>query len=133
MINLGIILWFSSKFLPTKKSPHPVRVPRTDSEIRNHMSRQLMNVITTWFFVLLTLDCVYLAFAFFDFDAASGKDLSEHKINMCIFIGVLLHFFLICSFCLALSISFLQYYLYFKSFRMLKFIFLKAIVFSFGK
>jgi len=87
-----------------------------------------MSVITTWFFILLVLNCVYLAFNFFDFQ----ENMPEWKVNSCIAIGVLLHYFLICSFCLALSISFLQYYLYFKSFRMLKWIFVKAILFSFS-
>ncbi len=131
IIGLLVTLFYDLfiKFMPsTKGLIHAPRVPRTDSEIRNHMSRQLMNVITTWFFNLVVLNCVYLAFNFFEY----RDDMSQATKNSCIAIGVLLHYFLICSFCLALSISFLQYYLYFKSFRMLNFIFLKAILFSFS-
>lgn len=132
-ILITIIYDLGIKFWPKSKLEQPVRVPRTDSEIRNHMSRQLMNVITTWFFSLLLLDSVYLAFAFFDFGAASHDTLGPSQLDACIAIGALLHFSLLCSFCLSLSISFLQYYLYFKSFRMLKCIYTKAIVFSLGK
>ncbi len=132
-ILITIIYDLCIKFWPKSKLEQPVRVPRTDSEIRNHMSRQLMNVITTWFFSLLVLDCVYLAFNFFDFGKATADTLDGALLNSCITIGALLHFSLLCSFCLSLSISFLQYYLYFKSFRMLKFIYAKAICFSLGK
>lgn len=128
-LSVTIIYDLCIKFLPKTKEEQPVRVPRTDSEIRNHMSRELMNVITTWFFSLLILDCCYLAFSFYEFSVEPDK-LPITKQDMCITIGVLLHFFLLNSFCLALSISFLQYYLYFKSFRLLKCIYLKAIIFS---
>lgn len=132
-ILITIIYDLCIKFWPRSKLEQPVRVPRTDSEIRNHMSRQLMSVITTWFFSLLLLDSVYLAFTFFDFGQATHDSLAASMLDACISIGVLLHFFLLCSFFLSLSISFLQYYLYFKSFRMLKCIYTKAIVFSLGK
>ena len=92
------------------------------------MSNQFLKVITTWCFSLLAMNTVYLAFNFFDFkDNMSGGEKAS-----CIAISVVLHFFLICSFCFALTISIIQYFIFFKSFTVVKFIYIKAVAFSLG-
>ena len=86
------------------------------------MSNQFLRIITTWCISLLFMNAAYLAFTFFDFSVDSIEDLTAQQTNSCIAIGVLLHFFLIASFCFALTISFIQYFIFFKSFNFVRFI-----------
>jgi len=92
------------------------------------MSQQFLKVITTWCLTLLIMNCSYIAFNFFEITDIDEMTTSQQ--NSCIAIGVFLHFFLIASFCLAMSISIIQYFIFFKSFKIFKFIYLKAFLFS---
>lgn len=96
------------------------------------MSNQFLKVITTWCFSLLAMNGAYLAFAFFDFTETSASEMTTIKKNSCIAIAVILHYFLLSSFCFALSISVIQYFIFFKSFKIFKHIYIKAVTFSLG-
>lgn len=97
------------------------------------MSNQFLKVITTWCFSLLAMNAAYLAFAFFDFSETKASEMTTAKKNSCIAIAVILHYFLLSSFCFALSISIIQYFIFFKSFKIFKHIYVKAVAFSLGK
>ncbi len=92
------------------------------------MSQQFLKVVTTWCFTLLIMNSSYIAFTFYEIADVSLMTTSQQ--NSCIIIGVFLHFFLITSFCLAMSISIIQYFIFYKSFKIFKYIYLKAVLFS---
>ena len=92
------------------------------------MSNQFLKIITTWCFALLIMNSAYIAFTVYTIDDINK--LTDLQKNSCIVIGVFLHFFLIASFCLALSISIIQYFIFYKSFKIFKMIYLKAVLFS---
>lgn len=97
------------------------------------MSNQFLRIITTWCISLLIMNGAYIAFTFFDFNGAEIDEMKTSQRNSCIIIGVFLHFFLIASFCFALCISIVQYFIFYKSFKIFKFIYLKAVMFSLSK
>jgi hypothetical protein len=92
------------------------------------MSNQFLRLLTTWCFTILILDATYLAFTFFNYN-----NLSDSNRSSCIAIAVIMHFFLICSFCFSLSITIIQYFIFYKSFKIFKFIYWKAVSFSLCK
>ena len=129
---LLLIFFFFRTFIPKSKSQDIIDNSRSTFLMKQYtnMSNQFLKLITTWCFSLLSMDIVYLAFTFFKFDSANSLTASER--NGCIAIGVLLHFFLICSFCFSLSITSIQYFIFHKSFKIFKFIYVKAATFSLG-
>ena len=98
----------------------------------SQMSNQFLKIITTWCLSLLIMNGAYLAFTFFDFNVEIDQ-MTTYQKNSCIVIGVFLHFFLIASFCFALCISIIQYFIFYKSFKIFKFIYIKAVLFSLSK
>ncbi len=99
--------------------------------MKNHLktTNQFLKLLTTWCLILLILNVVYIVFA--TYDLASIKTNLTVK-NSCIAIGVLLHYFLICAFCFSLTITSIQYVMVNKTFKIIKFIYLKSTIFSFG-
>jgi len=122
------------------------------SDLMEHytsMSKSYLKIITLWCTCLLIMNCVYIAFAFFDFersstDANSSEDttntnnvnwldsVSNEKKSSCIAIGVLMHYFLLCSFCFSLCITLIQFFIVYRSFSIFNWLFLKSSLFSFG-
>lgn len=94
------------------------------------MSKQYLKIISCWCLTLLIMNCVYIAFSLFKFE---DVDINEQKKSSCIAIGVLLHYFLLCSFCFSLCITIIQFFIIYKSFKVFRFLFIKASLFSFGK
>ena len=128
----------TSRLSSNKKAPvSTIRSPPTGSNLMEHfssMSKQYLQIITAWCFCLLVMNCLYIAFSFFDFgDATSVSELSDQKKSSCISIGVLLHYFLLCSFCFSMCITLIQFFIVYRSFTIFRFLFLKSSLFSFGK
>ncbi len=96
-------------------------------------SRQYLKIITTWCFTIFALDSVYIGFSFYGFNGSAASSLTTSQRNSCITIGVLLHYFLLTTFFFSLSITIIQYLIFYHSFKIFKFIYLKAAGFSFGK
>ena len=114
---------------------HQVVAVRISSLMEQYakMSKQYLKIITVWCTSLLVMNCVYIAFALFKFDdVINVNDLSEYKKSSCIAIGVLLHYFLLASFCFTFTITLIQYFIVYKSFKIFNYIFLKSLLFSFG-
>ena len=97
------------------------------------MSNEFLKLITTWCLSLLIMDLVYVALASYSFNNAALSELLTVQNQSCIAIGVLLHYFLLASFCFSLSITIIQYFIFSKSFEIYKFIYLKAMAFSLSK
>ena len=95
------------------------------------MSKQLLNLITTWCVCLAGLDVFYIVMASISSNANSYDELMSSKKNACIFTGAMLHFFLLSSFFFSLSISIIQYLILFNI-HIYTYIYLKAVLFSFG-
>jgi hypothetical protein len=125
MVKFNFFL-FLSQILPEYKEKTPDNVTRNYFE----MSKQYLKCITTWCFSLAFMDIMYLVFQFHTINDLNS--LNSNEINSCITIGVLLHFSLLSSFFFSLSICAIQYFLFNKCFKVYKFIYLKAILFSFG-
>jgi hypothetical protein len=97
------------------------------------MSKQYLRIVIIWCFTILVMNSTYIAFSVFDFgDVVSIDDMSSSKKASCISIGVILHFFLLSSFCFSFSITILQFCIFYRSFKVIKFVLLKAAAFSFG-
>lgn len=94
------------------------------------MSNDYLKMITAWCFSLLVMNCVYIAFSFFKFE---DIDVKESRRASCIAIGVLMHYFLLSSFCFSVCITLVQFLIVYKSFKVFRFIFIKALAFSYGK
>jgi hypothetical protein len=122
--------------MPMSKE-NKLRISRKNSNLfmrqYQRMSQQYLKIITTWCLSLLIMNCVYIAFSFYKFDNDSIENISDSNRSSCIAIGVLLHYFLLVSFFFSLSITVLQYYIIYKCFKIIRFVYLKAFVFSFGK
>ena len=86
------------------------------------------------------MNCTYIAFATFNFSYEQKKtslnqtveELSQSKRASCISIGVILHYFLLSSFFFSFSITFLQFFIFYRSFKIIRFVLLKASLFSFS-
>ena len=92
------------------------------------MTNEYLKIITFWCVSLLLMDSLYLSFAFFNFDQPTTNSMR----GSCIAIGVLLHYFLLSTFCFSLCISTIQYLIFYKIPKIRKFLLLKSIIFSFG-
>ena len=134
IVGLAITMLYDLciSFLP--KSKIETYLQSSKSYLMNQyasMSRQYLKIITTWCFTIFALDTVYIGFTFFDFkNVTSIDDMTKGQQSSCIAIGVLLHFFLLCTFFFSLSITIIQYLLFYKSFTVFRFLYLKAISFS---
>ena len=135
-------------FTISKKSSSTYSNPNDIMEQFSSMSKQYLQIITAWCTCLLIMNCVYIAFAFFDFEknsspTYSNNDDSENHVNWldsvssqkkssCIAIGVLMHYFLLCSFCFSMCITLIQFFIVYRSFSIFNWLFLKSSIFSFG-
>lgn len=98
------------------------------------MSKQYLKIVISWCCSLLLMNCLYIAFTFYKIDNVSSIDLlTESQKESCIAIGVLLHYFLVTSFCFSFCITLIQFLIIYKSFKIFKFILLKSLIFSMGK
>ncbi len=96
------------------------------------MFKQFLNIITTWCFSLVGMNIFYIVMASISNSANSYDELMSSKKSICIFTGVMLHYFLLSSFFFSLSISILQYLILYNI-KLYGYIYLKAFLFSFGK
>ncbi|CAF1044931.1 unnamed protein product [Brachionus calyciflorus] len=93
------------------------------------MSKDFLNIFSTWCLTLLIMNCVYLGFTFFKFEQVDTNLTTRAS---CITIGVLLHFFLLSSFCLSFCLNFIQFLIIYKSFKVFRYLFLISTTISFG-
>lgn len=114
-------------------------IPNSKSENSNQKSEfqlmynQKLKLITTWCFVLLIMNAFYIAFAYVSSNAQSYNELNTKSRDVCISIGVILHFSLLSSFFFSFLITLLYYVLFFFNIpRYYKHIYLKGIALSFG-
>ena len=116
--------------MPTEKEKSLSNFYRFNGSLKKYsgMTNEYLKIITFWCISLLLMDSMYLAFAFFKFDDTTIDSMS----GSCIAIGVLLHYFLLSSFCFSLCITTIQYLLFYKIPKIRKFLLLKSILFSFG-
>lgn len=95
------------------------------------MSQQFLNLTTTWCLSLVAMNVFYIVMATYSDRADSYENLNGEMKGSCIFIGVMLHYFLLASFFFSLSISIIKYLISF-SLRYYSHVYLKAVLFSFG-
>ena len=117
--------------LPSENDRDKTRTQNGLLEAYADMSKQYLKLITVWCVNLLLMNCFYIAFSLYKIDDVSSiNELSNSRKASCIAIGVLLHYFLLCSFLFSLTISIVQYIILCRSFKVYKHILIKAIVFS---
>jgi hypothetical protein len=97
------------------------------------MSKQFLSVITTWCFSILAMNVFYIVFAVVSNKPSTYDELKTQYKTTCITVGVFLHYFLLSSFFFSFSITVVQYILLVKMGTFIKYIYWKAVVFSFGK
>jgi hypothetical protein len=115
--------------LPSDKEPVVPKTKNGIMEAYSDMSKQYLKLITMWCLSIFCMNIFYIAFSFFKFDDATNAGTRAS----CIVIGVFLHYFLIMSFCFSFTISVVQYIILCRSFKIYKYILLKAIIFSTSK
>ena len=118
------------------------------NELMSHystMSKEYLQIITAFCLCLLIMNCVYIAFALFDIDkglivntnqtsatTSTTAIVSNERKSSCIAIGVLMHYFLLASFCFSSCITLIQFFIVYRSFSIFRWLFIKSSVFSFG-
>ena len=85
-----------------------------------------MKIVVLWCISLLLMNIMYLVFSFFE------PSKVETEPDSCIAVGVLLHLFLLISFCFSLCINYCQYFVYYSLSKMYPYIFVRACIFSIG-
>jgi hypothetical protein len=103
-------------------------------EAYENMSKQYLKLITSWCISILLMNCFYIVFSLYKIDdVANVKDLDSGRQATCIAIGVILHYFLLSSFCFSFAISVVQYVILCRSFKIYKYILFKSIIFALSK
>ena len=97
------------------------------------MSKQFLNLIITWCFTMLAMNIFYIVFAVVSNKPSTYEELKTQYKTTCITIGVFLHYFLLCNFFFSLSITVIQYIIFVRFGTLIKYVYLKAVIFSFGK
>ncbi len=132
LIGLSITIFYDLciTFLPKSKIETYLQTSKSllMTDYAN-MSRQYLKIITTWCLTIFAMDSVYIAFTFYNFKSTT---LTTSQTNSCITIGVLLHYFMLSTFFYSLTITIIQYLIFYHSFKIFKYVYLKATVFSLG-
>ncbi|RNA17969.1 adhesion G- coupled receptor G7 [Brachionus plicatilis] len=127
---LGLLITILNEFLLII---NPSRFGKISSGVltrQRQMIKEYLFLFIIWCISLLIMNIIYIIFGFTkrEYDFFPNRNDPDLSITKCMVIGPLLHFFLLNSFCLSISISIIQFLFIHKSLNSFKYLAIKSLV-----